>query len=84
MTSDSEIKEFDFIKYIEKIWQGMVHLYIAGRKYPAVRIHGFDYNQPIRITFPDYSPPNIITVLQIMDNEITEEDIRHKDLVLEF
>jgi len=62
----------------------MIHLYISGRAYPAVRIHGFEYNQPIRITFPDYSPPNIICVLQVMDDTITEDDIRFKELTLEF
>ena len=38
--------------------------------YQAVRLHWFDHNQPMRITYPDYSEPVIVIVLQIYTNDI--------------
>ena len=84
MTYDWSIEKFSLTDFIEHIQQGMIHVWLDNKKYPAVRIHWFDYNQPIRITFPDYSPPNIIVVLQVYGNDIDKDIVKYKKLWIEF
>lgn len=66
----NEINRFDFKEFIDKIQWWLVYLCTSRGCYKAVRLHGFEHNQPLRFTFPDYGPPNIILVLQVfIDND---------------
>lgn len=60
-----QINRFDFKEFIDRIQAGVVQLCTDRACYQAVRLHGFEHNQPLRFTFPDYGPPNIILVLQV-------------------
>lgn len=72
ITSGEEIFRFDFKEFIAIIQAGVVNLCTDRTCWKAIRLHGFEHNQPVRFTFPDYGPPNIILVLQVF---ISEDDI---------
>ena len=55
----------DLKEFIQAFKNDPLYLIVGKDKYVAVRLHGFDYNQPMRIAFPDNAPPNIILVLQV-------------------
>lgn len=72
ITSGEEIFRFDFKEFIGIIQAGVVSLCTDRACRKAIRLHGFEHNQPLRFTFPDYGPPNIILVLQVF---ISDDDI---------
>ena len=62
---EDEIYEFDLLAFIKRFKNKPVYLIANWCKYLAVRLHWYDYNQSIRIAYPEYSQPLIILVLQV-------------------
>ena len=79
-----EVQTFDLIDFLSIIKDEMVYLHIWDKKLGAVRLHGFDMNQPVRISFPDYSCPLVVVVLQVYMNPLDVGSIANSPLYLEY
>lgn len=57
--------KFNLEDFIYKFKDKPFKLIVGKDEYIAVRLHWYDYNQPMRFTFPDNAPPNILLVFQV-------------------
>lgn len=84
ITDGDEIYRFDFREFIAKIQDGIVSICTGPDCFQAVRLHGFEHNQPVRFTFPDYWPPNIIVVLQVFIGDDQVRKLYSNSLYLKY
>ena len=84
ITDGDEIYSFDFKEFISKMQDGIASLCTGPAEYKAIRLHGFEHNQPVRFTFPDYGPPNIIVVLQVFINDDQAEKLYKQPLFFKY
>ena len=66
-----------------KLKSNIVYLRMDDKQFTATRLHGFEYNQPVRITYPDYAAPNVIVVLQVYMDQDLKDKLRTSKLYLQ-
>lgn len=79
---DDEINKFDFDTVITTLQKWSLRLDVWGNVYHCVRFHWFEYNQPLRMSFPDIGPPIVLLVLQVYMPPIKMNDMHTKLLTL--